>query len=138
MKNSFFSKYMDIPYKYNGCDFNGCDCYGVIQLWYKEELGIDLVNFKRIGANYEEMDKNYLEANSSLDFIPVYSIQNHDVFLLKDHRGDPKHCGIHYGGHVLHFTSKHGCVVHRLSEMLKKTIGVYRYKHANTFVHKSL
>jgi len=40
-----FNKYIGIPYKENGLDFNGIDCFGVCHLIYNEELGIDLYKF---------------------------------------------------------------------------------------------
>lgn len=35
-------KYMRIPFREHGHDFDGCDCGGLLQLVYREELGIIL------------------------------------------------------------------------------------------------
>jgi len=40
-----FSKYTNIPYKYKGSDFNGCDCWGLVKLIMKEERNIILPEF---------------------------------------------------------------------------------------------
>ena len=39
--NRFFS----IPYRNNGRDFNGCDCYGLVKLMCREIDGIELPDF---------------------------------------------------------------------------------------------
>lgn len=35
-------KYIGIPFKNHGCSFDGCDCYGLVKLLYKEEFGLIL------------------------------------------------------------------------------------------------
>ena len=40
-----FSKYINIPYKYKGSDFSGCDCWGLVKLIMKEEKGVELPEF---------------------------------------------------------------------------------------------
>jgi len=58
-----FSKYIDIPYKHRGRDFNGCDCLGLVILIYKEELGIILPDYLDIEYNCDlnKEDNTYLE-----------------------------------------------------------------------------
>ena len=41
-------KYIGLPYKEYGRDFNGCDCYGLIYLFYKHELGIELPTYSAL------------------------------------------------------------------------------------------
>lgn len=55
-------KYIGIPFIDKGKDFNGCDCYGLLQLYYKEEMGIDvpdvIANSKQLRMAYVEYLKN--------------------------------------------------------------------------------
>jgi cell wall-associated NlpC family hydrolase len=40
------SKYLRIPFKDKGRDFKGCDCGGLVWLVYKNELGIELPDWR--------------------------------------------------------------------------------------------
>ena len=42
-------KYIGIPFVDHACGFDGCDCYGLVRLVYREELGLDLPS---IDADY--------------------------------------------------------------------------------------
>ena len=37
-----YSRYIGIPYMPGGESFAGCDCWGIVQLWYRNEMGITL------------------------------------------------------------------------------------------------
>ena len=39
------TEYIGIPYKQYGRSFDGCDCYGLVYLFYKYELGIELPTY---------------------------------------------------------------------------------------------
>lgn len=44
-------KYMRIPFKEHGRDFDGCDCGGLVWLVYKTELGIELPDWRKYYEN---------------------------------------------------------------------------------------
>lgn len=37
-----YSRFIGIPYVPGGESFAGCDCWGIVQLWYRNEFGITL------------------------------------------------------------------------------------------------
>jgi cell wall-associated NlpC family hydrolase len=37
--------YIDIPFRFNGRTREGCDCWGLVKLIYKEKLGVDLPDY---------------------------------------------------------------------------------------------
>lgn len=43
------NEFIGIPFKDGGRDFDGCDCWGLVMLYYKKQLELDLPDYK-IGA----------------------------------------------------------------------------------------
>lgn len=62
-----FSKYIGLPYKHKGREFNGIDCYGMPHLIYKNELDVALPEFTNIRYNgtWYERDEHHIENNIS-------------------------------------------------------------------------
>lgn len=50
-----FTRYIGIPFKDNGRDFSGCDCYGLVYLIYKFEFE---VNLPRLDGEYEKVSEH--------------------------------------------------------------------------------
>ena len=46
-------EYINIPFQCDGRDRSGCDCYGLVCLVYKEQLNIELPDFKGIFTDHD-------------------------------------------------------------------------------------
>jgi len=56
-----FSKYLGIRWKDGGRDFNGCDCWGLLRLFLKEEYGVEVDSFDHIRAGEVSMIREMAE-----------------------------------------------------------------------------
>lgn len=69
-----FSKYINLPYKNLGRSFDGVDCYGLIWLIYKGELGIELPDFTELCYSqqwYKEKEDSIITENIDRRWVSV-------------------------------------------------------------------
>ncbi|WP_418186723.1 NlpC/P60 family protein [Aliarcobacter lanthieri] len=52
--------FIGIPYQDGGRDLQGCDCYGLVKLYYKEMLNIDIPESRIIATQPKRIFLNYL------------------------------------------------------------------------------
>jgi len=87
--------YIGIPYKDKGRTFNGSDCYGLLKLYYKEQLNIDIpeVNVsadqpRRSLAKYlEEISKHWEEVKTPIKNCAVAMCLNEEHPNMVTHFG---------------------------------------------------
>jgi len=110
-------KYHSIPYATGGRSFAGADCYGLVILYFREELGIQLADYtyentKDVGS------RNMLLGNCDAEFIEVPlkdAIKNDLVFFELPDYGIA-HCGVMVNDrNVMQITEHHGCTITKLS-----------------------
>jgi len=103
-----FSKYIGLPYKNKGRNFNGVDCYGIVYLIYKEEKNINLPDFSDINYCSTWFKDNKNKENHILDNLyRVWNISNSidkpynsfDVMLFYSSptKEVVNHCGLYIG-----------------------------------------
>ena len=76
------SKFIVIPFVSKGRSFNGCDCYGLVKLYYKEILNIDIPETiitaeqpRRTFANYlNEISKNWTATTPAKNVVVAMSV----------------------------------------------------------------
>jgi murein DD-endopeptidase len=76
------SKFIGIPFVSKGRSFNGCDCYGLVKLYYKEVLNIDIPETiitaeqpRRTFANYlNEISKNWTATTPAKNVVVAMSV----------------------------------------------------------------
>ena len=104
-----------IPWKEGGHTHDGCDCYGLVRLWYRTILGVHL-------PPHDPQDT--LLARSRRFWKKVDEPEEHDIVLVEERDGS-LHVGIVVGnGLVLHADKKIGSIVSRIPE--SSVLGYYR------------
>jgi len=89
-----FSEYIGIPFKSQGRDRRGIDCWGLLRLVYKERLGINLPSYTdeyKHAFDKESVSKT-VEAHER-EWVRVQDEKPFDVVLLRI-KGLPIHLGI--------------------------------------------
>lgn len=119
MKKTFdTSKYIGIPYTNKGRDFNGCDCWGLVRLIYKEEYEINLLSFYGEYENSEEgvAVKEVVQKGKDLFDNVQKDTPDYGDIIVFNMKGNPCHVGVYVGnGKVLHVLRGTEGVIERLS-----------------------
>jgi len=127
-----YSKYIGLPYKNGGRDFNGVDCYGLLYLFFKTELNINLPDFLEL--NYEDSwyknGENHILNNIGTKWIKVdkpYKAFDGLVFFLGTKR-IANHIGLYIGrNRILHIYESITSRIDTLDKWENKLYGIMRY-----------
>lgn len=127
-----FDKYIDIPFVANGNDINGCDCWRLICLVYREMLNIELPTFPEIklDATKESLLKiTRAFKENKQKWNSVKNPKPFDVVLIRT--GNMLfHAGLVIGkGMMLHIDKGINSTIEKYTSNLwkKKIEGFYRY-----------
>lgn len=120
---SWYKKYIGIPFVDKGRDESGLDCWGLVRLVYKNELGIDLPSYCEDyeSTNDYEILRDIVTLEKGQRWKAVKEPKEFDVIIL-NMRGMPIHVGIvTKKDHMIHCALGIG-TVHEHS-------GVAKWKH---------
>lgn len=124
MKKKFETiKYIKIPYKNKGRDFEGCDCWGLLRLIHENEFGIDLPFFSAEYSDASEgrkIAKAITEGKSIVNYKEKDSPEYGDVVIFNI-RGNPCHVGVYIGkNRVIHVMKGTDSTIERLDSVRLK------------------
>ena len=126
----WINEFLYVPYKVNGRDENGMDCYGLVIAIY-ERMGITLPDYLPTNNVYaiSATIRNALDANSHI--AQVVDVPAQFDMVVIEHNQYLKHIGIYLNGRVLHTSraTKHS-VLESVQAMKMKGMGhltYYRY-----------
>lgn len=124
-----YDRYIGLPYKENGRDESGIDCWGLARLFYKRELDIDLPSYAELyDGSYDVRVPQTIEHYKD-NWTRTDTPQTGDLCLFKI-MGEPSHVGIYIGGDkFLHSRDGKDSVIERLDNPMwfRRLEGFYKY-----------
>lgn len=140
---NWWDSYVGLPFKLDGRDRSGVDCYGLICLIYEEQLGIELNPFS--GIFVDESPKTMLEVaqimNKDRDnWLNPSSIREFDMLQLRTGR-HAFHVGIALNNKVmLHVEKGSDAVIENLKSPLwvNRVEWVYRHKFMQEYLRPNV
>lgn len=124
--------YIGIPFKANGREATGCDCWGLVVMVYAQQLGVRLPGFDGALGDGCAMALRQVAktiAQQSVEWARYLVPQPFDVALFRNH-GLPSHVGIVVDRNcMLHIADGIDACIERFDGVLwkHKLIGFYRH-----------
>lgn len=120
-------KYLGIPYKHQGRDLKGLDCWGLIILVFRD-LGIKVMDLEHYDENWALHGENYFIENYYKKWQKQSAPQFLDVLLFKNIEGVPFHTAIYLSHGKIMQCTRAGVIVRRMDgKMMERLEGIYRY-----------
>lgn len=130
---AWVNRFIDIPFKVGGRDFDGCDCWGLFALVSREVCGVELPDYGGVVWAPEADDAAVARdaARHASLFAPVDPTHARagDGLLLRM-AGVPMHVGVVVcPGWMLHVEHGVGAVLEQYDAMQwkRRVLGIYRY-----------
>lgn len=135
MGHSLIERLQEIPYVEGGRDLSGCDCWGLVILYYSHVYGFDMPKFEdiyyRSSVDYETtVESIEIEKNKLGIFEEQITPEQGDIVLINA-RGRPLHMGIVLDNtDMVHTDKRHGVVIesYKGAKWVNRIVGFYRLK----------
>ena len=113
------SRLLAAPYVPGGGSWAGADCWGVVELWYRHVLGIELNDRADRPPGHDSVQA---WADEGQGWRSIPAPEDHCLILMRSGRLTAGHVGIVYHNRVLHSAKSHGCVYQPLSDRLVRAM----------------
>lgn len=127
----FLNKYISIPYKDHGLDFQGVNCWGLLYLIYLTERGITVPTYVEDYASSEdEIELGQLINQEKVKWLEVKTPQKFDAILIRL-KGQPMHCGVYLDNDLfIHCLKGSNVTIESINSVMWKNriLGYYRYE----------
>ena len=135
MFNMDTTKYIEIPFLDHGRNFDGCDCYGLVRLIYKEEFNQKLpLFFEYSDSNSREEIQELIDVNKPLLNAKQLEEPTYGCIVVLNMRGFATHMGVYIGNNmIIHILKGANSLCERLnSPRLKSRLEGYYEIRSNT------
>ncbi len=130
------TKYLGIPFEFNRATFESCDCAGLVLLFLKHELNIDIntdisdIKTERAKHVAIEQHINSLLYNNLIKKQLAPETYSHVCLFFNKQNGLYTHCGLIIGDRALHAIEGRATALTPMVHVMDKEIEIYEIKHA--------
>jgi len=125
-----------IPYKERGRDKSGLDCFGLVVLFYKEILGIDLPDYTGYSGKWYKEGRRVLtdklnEFKKLWSSVELDKILPNDIISFRLGASIANHCAVYLGdGRMIHCYEDTPVVIEKLFRpyWTNRIMSIMRYK----------
>lgn len=128
-----FDRFVGVPYRDRGRDFDGADCWGLLWLVYRDLRGIELPSYSE--RYVTASDRKAMAALIAAELDPWQPVAEPDARtfdgVLMKQGGFPRHIGVVTSpGMMLHVEQgRASCIErYRSSPIVHRVVGFYRYR----------
>ena len=107
-----------VPYLRGGRTMAGADCFGIIELWYRMVLDIELTDRGSIPPGHAGIDAGVAAMK---DWRFINSAADHCLVLMREKAFHYGHIGVFWQGSVLHSDEHAGCVFEPIGRRFLKS-----------------
>jgi cell wall-associated NlpC family hydrolase len=107
MKDHFVTRLQMVPHVPGKGAWEGADCWGIVEIWYREKLGIKLPNRASIAPGPEGLSVGFAEVEN---FVRVDEPQDDCLAVMRAGRLAAGHVGVVWNGGVIHSQMHAGCI----------------------------
>ena len=129
-----FAKYISIPFAERGSSYDGCNCWGLVRLWKREQMGQELPSYEELYTDTEDEEAakliNQVKEEDQWVRLEPGQEEPGDVILLRI-KGLPWHVGIVASKNkMLHVERGAESVIEPYNGLKwnKRVIGFYRFQ----------
>ena len=109
----FLERALLIPHASGGAAWSGADCWGIVELYYRHILGIELNEREGIIPGHVGLQQGFKQA---VRWVEVDAPEEGDLVIMRAFGLTAGHVGVFVEGHVLHSTRRAGCVFQPMSD----------------------
>jgi cell wall-associated NlpC family hydrolase len=109
--NDWVNDRIGTPWVSGGRDYSAFDCYGLVILFYRDVLGIQLPDWEVTGKSKTWILKQFVDAHSTV-WKKSETPANGDIVGVFSPDGVPFHVGLLWNGKMFHSQKGVNCVLH--------------------------
>lgn len=121
-----------VPYVPGGGSWSGADCWGVVELWHRHVLGIEIACRLDNPPGHEGLAAGL--AASSVWRVASEPV-DHCLVVMRARGIMAGHVGVHFDGSVIHSSEGHGCVCEPITSRMIRMMTTQYLLHESIHAH---